>query len=149
MKKITQLISVIILLVTISCGHKKEEQNKTSPTEKQPHESVDILQLNNGNLWNANSETTQGIENMVLLLNNFSEKENIDAYTTLKQNLEKEFGSILTQCTMTGESHNQLHLFLVPMKDLFNGLSASDEITRKENLHKLKKHLAVYSTYFE
>jgi hypothetical protein len=153
MIKATQLIfAIIVLIITISCGNKndkKEEQSKTPPTEKQEHESDAVLQLNNGNLWQANSETTDGINNMITLMNTFSEKETVSAYATLKQNLEKEFGTIITKCSMTGESHNQLHNFLIPMKSLFKGLESSELTTCKESYNTLNKHLLEYSTYFE
>ncbi|WP_299526382.1 hypothetical protein [uncultured Lutibacter sp.] len=153
MKKITQSIFVITLLIfTVSCGEikdKKEEESKTPPTEKTQHESDDVLQLNNGNLWSANTETTQGIKNMISLMNSFTEKESLESYHLLQQNLEKEFGTIITKCSMQGESHNQLHNFLMPMKSLFKGLESSDLNTCKESYNSLNKHLLDYSNYFE
>jgi len=86
---------------------------------------------------------------MITLMNEFSDKENIEGFSILKQNLEKEFGTIITECSMTGEPHNQLHNFLIPMKDLFNGLESTDITICQANFNSLNKHLKTYSTYFK
>ena len=147
-----QLIFIItVVSVAISGGEKKQKELEKQETKqvKEEHENDVVLQLNNGNLWSANTETTVGINNMITLMKTFSDKENIEGYSTLKQNLEKEFGTIITECSMTGEPHNQLHNFLIPMKDLFNGLESSDLAICKTNFNSLNKHLETYSTYFK
>jgi len=128
MKKTAQLfLAVTVLFFAISCKNtteKKSEQVQPQQTEEQHHNEVEELQLNKGKLWEANSETSEGINAMLELMANFSELENPEAYATLKQNLETQFKTIIEKCSMTGEAHDQLHLFIVPMKDLFNGLTA-------------------------
>ena len=153
MKKTTQLIlATTILIFTISCKNttdKKSVQEQPQQTEEQHHNEVEELKLNNGNLWEANTETTVGINAMLQLMDNFSEDENPEAYATLKQNLETEFKTIVQKCTMTGEAHDQLHVFIVPMKDLFNGLTASDIENSKTHFNKLNTHLKMYKNFFE
>jgi len=150
------LTTAIIAAITISCGEttkKKQEEHNSEKKETvktvDNHENGGEIQLNDGKLWLANYETTRGILNMQKLLNTFSGGESLEAYATLKSNLEKEFGTIITECTMKGESHNQLHNFLVPLKGLFNDLGSSDLATCKKSFETLNKHLAAYSTYFE
>lgn len=159
MKKSFKLLLTIVIIsvITISCGEtvkKKQEEHNSVKKETvkktvDNHEKGSEIQLNDGKLWSANYETTRGILNMQQLLNTFSGEESLEAYATLKSNLEKEFGTIITECTMEGESHNQLHNFLVPMKDLFNNLGSSDLTTCKKSFKALEKHLASYSSYFE
>lgn len=166
MKKIFKLILVIAVLVfDVSCDSKtgkihdhsaaqqtdehQQEKPASHQTNEQENAEGDVLQLNNGNLWEANLETTAGINNMKLLIKSFSEGDNMEAYATVKQNLEKEFGTIIAKCTMTGEAHNQLHKYLVPMKDLFDGLTSSDLETRKASLNKINRHLEEYTKYFK
>ncbi len=148
----TTLIALIAITV-ISCGNKTEKKEtpskKTEQQETHQHKSEQVIQLNGGNPWNANIETTQGIENMKKLMNDFSDTENTEAYLLLKSNLEKEFGTIISECTMEGESHNQLHNYLVPMRELFKDLASKDLQKCKETYAKLNQHLAEYSTYFK
>ena len=150
------LTTAIIAAITISCGEttkKKQEEHNSEKKETMKtvdnHENGSEVQLNDGKLWLANYETTKGVLNMQKLLNTFSGGESLEAYATLKSDLEKEFGTIITECTMKGESHNQLHNFLVPLKELFNGLGSSDLATCKKSFETLNKHLTAYSTYFE
>jgi hypothetical protein len=153
MKKVIQLILIISIVSTaVSCNQKTtKKQEKQQPKEEvtKTHEKSSALQLNNGLLWRANSETTTGINNMIGTMNAFSDKENINAYAALKKQLEIEFNTIITECTMEGESHNQLHNFLVPMKSLFDGLSSSNLTVCKKSFNTLNKHLLEYSNYFE
>lgn len=153
MKKTIQLFAVLtVLIFTISCKdsvEKKSETEQPQQAEEQYHSEAEELQLNNGNLWDANIETTDGINAMLQLMDTFSEKENPEAYIALKQNLETQFKTIIKKCTMTGEAHDQLHIFIVPMKDLFDGLTSSDIVNSKENFNKLNAHLKTYKNYFE
>lgn len=152
MKKVIQLILIItVVTTTISCGKKTEKKQDQQKIEevKDEHTSDAVLQLNNGNLWLANSETTDGINNMIAIMAAFSDNENIESYSILKQDLEKEFGTIITECTMKGEPHNQLHNYLIPITKVFKELNSSELNTCKENFEKLNKHLATYNSFFK
>ena len=153
MKKITQLLlAVTIIFFAVSCkntSEKKPTVKQPQKTETQHKKHVEKLQLNNGNLWEANIETTNGIDTMLQLMNDFSEKENPEAYIVLKQNLETQFKTIIKECTMTGEAHEQLHVFIVPLQGMFNGLTVVNNDTRTENFNKLNSHLKEYKTYFK
>jgi len=152
MKKVFQLIFIItVASVAISCGDKTAKKQEVEEVKeiKEEYQSNTILQLNNGNLWEANVETTIGINNMISLLNSFTEKESLEAYAILKQNLEKEFGTIITECSMQGESHNQLHNFLIPITKAFDGFDSKDIEICKSNFKNLNKHLSTYTNFFE
>lgn len=153
MKKIIKIfLAFLTLIFFISCGkhsEKKQGQQEVEKTVEHKHENKSLISLNNGDLWSANIETTQGINNMKNLMSLLSEKESVKEYALLKNNLEKEFGAILTECTMEGESHKQLHNYLVPMKEMFEGLDSSDLNTCKENFNKLNNYLTEYTKYFE
>ena len=151
MKKINILsVAILAFSLTVSCNqNKKQEIAEPVQTVEESHESESVLKLNNGDLWMANAETTEGIQNMSQLVSNFTDRENMEAYSELKTTLEAEFGTIISKCTMTGESHDQLHNYLLPMKPLFKDLAAEDLETRKAGLEKLTKHLSEYSAYFK
>ncbi|WP_372757163.1 hypothetical protein [Mariniflexile sp.] len=153
MKKANILILAFLATVlVVSCNNNKnknKEITKPIQNKEETHESEGILELNNGNLWMANSETSEGIQKMTQLIVNFTDKENMEAYPELKGKLEATFGTIITKCTMTGEAHNQLHTYLLPMKPLFKDLAAEDLASRKSALEKLTKHLSEYPAYFK
>lgn len=151
MKKITILsVTILATLLIVSCNQNKKQQSaEPIQTIEESHESEKVLQLNNGDLWMANAETTEGIQKMTQLMANFTATENMEAYRELKSTLEAEFGNIISKCTMTGAAHDQLHNYLLPMKPLFKDLAAEDLETRKSGLEKLTKHLSEYSAYFK
>lgn len=137
----TGILCVFAFLLVISCKNSEKE------THLLP-EAMGI-QLNNNQPWEANIETTQGIIAMQNAMNAFTEKEEISGYKNLKTQLEKEFATLVAKCTMTGEAHDQLHAFLMPMKEYFNKLDASDVKEAKEGFTKLENHLSYYTTYFK
>ena len=154
MKKTNLLVMITMTtLLFISCNENKKQQSaepiQVEEKEEEAHESDGVLSLNNGDLWMANSETTEGVQNMTQLVSNFKDTENMEAYPELKAKLEAEFGTIISKCTMTGEAHDQLHNFLLPMKPLFKDLAAEDLVARKSGLEKLTKHLSEYSEFFK
>ena len=158
MKKSVFKIAILAAVVLLySCGNKSKETKETPNTPETPkveavenHEGTGMeLSLDEGKLWKANIETTVGVQNMIELMKNFNEKENVTSYGKLTENLKQEIAMIFEKCTMKGESHNQLHNFLIPIKDLFKGLSSEDINTCKESFNKLNTHLVVYKSYFE
>ncbi len=106
------------------------------------------LVLNNGKRWKANSETTVGITNMTKLVADFKDRETLVSYSKLRLDLKIELAEVFDNCTMKGEAHNQLHNFLLPIKDMFLELSTSKITTNKATIKKLKNHLALYDDYF-
>jgi len=140
-------LKIALLLIFISVNSCNQTKNKDVITEKL--EWMQEMHLEDGKLWEANSETTDGIKKMQQIMNSFSDKESIIAYASLKTSLETEFTNIFQKCTMKGESHNQLHNYLKPMIEIFEGLESSDLNTCKESFKTMEAHLENYSNYFE
>ncbi|PHR72894.1 MAG: hypothetical protein COA67_04110 [Lutibacter sp.] len=143
MNKKVILLGSLMLLFFMSCNSdKKAKINKSSI-------KIEGVSLDNTKLWQANSETTEGIKKMQNLMQSFSEEENVSAYASLKSNLEVEFTNIFQKCTMNGEAHNQLHNYLKPMIGIFKGLESSDLKICQSNFKTLENRLAGYTNYFE
>ena len=144
------------LLLFVSCKENEEKKSLALPeTVKQEipaeesHESIDgTVTLNQGELWQANPETTNGINKMKSRMQAFSDKDNVAAYVTLKEGLEEDFTELFQKCTMKGEAHNQLHNYLFPFIDLFDGLASSDLETCKKSFTGLNIRLEEYFDYF-
>lgn len=146
MKKLTILSTVAVLFFITGCStdKHKDEQNQSEGT----HTSSDVsaaVQLDNGSKWMANIETTQGIQSMTKMIEG-AQADPAQATTSLKENLLLQFTDILNKCTMKGESHEQLHNYLLPLKADIEKLSASPSA---EELESIKSYLTTYYTYFE
>ena len=156
MKSFLLIISFVSI---ISCKEKSEkdqipievQQETTDVTEtKESHENIDgTVSLNNGELWLANPETTEGIQKMKKRMSLFNDSDNLEAYVILKAGLEEDFTELFEKCTMKGEAHNQLHNYLFPFLDLFDGLETSDLVVCKKSFSELNIHLNEYSNYFK
>jgi hypothetical protein len=139
------ILFFIISVSLLSCKQISED-TKEHIEEK---ETKGLVELNNGKLWKANPETTLGINKMISRMQYFSEKENLLTYKSLKDSLESDFTEIFQKCTMKGEAHNQLHNYLKPMIDQFDGLDSQELEICKNNFTNLNMHLKNYRNYFE
>jgi len=150
-------ITVILALFTFGCNEQQKDNGQAEAvapaTADHAHDenahaeegvsSTTTVTLDNGKRWKANSETTSGIANMVELIDMQTAKPG-DA-KAMKAALEEEFGLIFERCTMTGEAHNQLHNFLIPVYDQLRGMDPN----KPEDLIAMKTYLELYNTSFE
>ncbi len=131
-------------------GHEHiHDDSSADDHDHQHHEDRSEVTLNNGEKWKANPETTEGVHNMLLLINNLSQPEESESYTILKLNLESEYGQIFKKCSMTGEAHEQLHNYLFPLKALFSGLESEFLSDQKAAMEQIRTHIRTYPDYFE
>lgn len=153
---IATLIFSIFLFGCNNSSKKTIEDNAAEVTDSIAHhheahadEQVNGVTLDDGKKWITNAETTQGINTMIALVNNLPANASIDDYDKLRVKLDSEFNMILQKCTMTGEAHNQLHNYLLPMKELFEKLNSQDIEVCKSSFNILKKQLNEYQVYFQ
>jgi hypothetical protein len=172
MKKLTKtLLIILIAAYTISCGNNVEpddhdhseqdhDQEQVEPKHDHDHEEVEdekeehaqdesTIELDNGNLWSANIETTEGITKMVGLMDSFSDVESVEAYSILSGHLNTTLNTILKECSMEGEAHDHLHTYLFPMFNMIAGIGSTELKTCKVNFNALEKQLAEYPKYFD
>lgn len=110
------------------------------------HEGQNVaVVLDNGKKWKANPETIESIKNMQTIIGN-AKTTNASA-VSLDAPLTKEFQTIFEKCTMTGEAHNQLHNYLVPLKDNLQKLGNEADATQA--LANIESHLGTFQNYFE
>lgn len=119
--------------------HTHGAQETTPPATTK---ALPAVSLDNGQRWKANPETTTGIANMVGILGAYDPASGDPK--ALKAALEQEFGLIFEHCTMTGEAHEQLHNYLLPIHHQLRDFEATEA-----QRQALGEHLAVYGTYFE
>ena len=72
----------------------------------------------------------------------------IEDFRALHKTLNVRFQTILKQCTMRGEAHNQLHNYLMPLKEKIDLLASADLDTCKKMLPELKEYIMKYSHFF-
>ena len=150
------ITAVALALFTFGCNqqHADEGQAESADHGTVSHDdgghdepeagaAIPAVTLEDGKRWEANPETTSGIANMVALVDKQIASPS-DA-KVVKAGLEEEFGLIFERCTMTGEAHEQLHNYLIPIHQRLSGFDATDAT----QLAEMKSYLATYGNYFQ
>ncbi|GAB5537922.1 MAG: hypothetical protein Salg2KO_00250 [Salibacteraceae bacterium] len=129
-------ITFLISVFTITFAFAQHQHSSIHPP----------VTLNNGAKWSANVETTRGIESMVKHVQSYQTGEKADK-GALHESLMDDYNGIFKNCTMKGEAHEQLHHYLLPLRDMLAELAACEDCSHV--MEHIDKHLASYSAYFE
>jgi len=146
MKTLFKFLVILFFIGLYSCQQKENNNEAVVETAMEQEDDFQFptVSLNEGQLWEANAETTQGIKNMQQLITDYStESGNSEE---LISNLKAEFSMIFKKCTMTGEAHEQLHNYLIRLKTKIDGLSEGVTVEKTEDF---KTYLEEYFNYFQ
>lgn len=162
----TILTAAILATVFVSC----KDQNKTETTveTKAVHEHVEVathenhahdvfaldnawmkeIELDNGKKWDANIETTDGVNAMLDYIDAIS-PTTVAEYHELASKLNDEKNFVIKECTMEGPSHDNLHIFLHPLIDK---IAALGKVSTAEQgaavTETIVENLEAYTEYF-
>lgn len=164
------LILAMSLLALVSCKDSKKEDHVTEhKTQKdvakeavshEEHETdqvnavlnnnwMDEIQLNNGDKWLADIKTTKGVNTMLKLISE-SKTETVEDYVILANKLNDRKNILIKECTMTGSSHDNLHVFLHPLIEKIDVLLKTKTIGEgAETLKSITDNLNAYKSYFK
>lgn len=155
------------LLALVSCKDSKNEETTTKANsvehsveaiEKQPQEETSNvyenawmkeIQMDNGSKWQADSKTNQGVQELQNSMQAYS-TTTLDDYHKLAEDLNTIKNTLIKECTMTGASHDNLHIWLHP---LIEKIAALSKVENLDDAVKLKQSIGEnineYSTYFQ
>ena len=164
------LIFTMSLLALVSCKDSKKEEHVTehntqeqvsteavSHKEHETHQENAVLnnnwmneiQLDNGAKWLADKQTTEGVNTMLKLISE-SKTETVEDYLSLANKLNDRKNTLVKECTMTGPSHDNLHVFLHPLIEKIEVLLETKTTEEgSETLKSMTYNLNVYKTYFK
>lgn len=153
MKAKIGLLTVVGLLV-FGCGevtNEKIEETTEDVTHKEHHhaEEVQAIGLNDGEKWKVNDEMMPFIHSIEKHINAFATAEQKD-YQLLAEELKNEINLLASSCTMTGESHEELHKWLLPFMEQVNELlviESEDEAAMK--FAEIQTSLTLFNQYFQ
>jgi hypothetical protein len=154
----TKLIIPIALgFVLFSCGESTTEekevtQEKIVAEAEHHHDEHEAIVLDNGKKWVVVPEMMAFIKNIENAVIDFSKNENptFENYQTLSATIEKNLEELTSNCTMTGQAHDELHKWLVPFLDLSAEFTeVKNEQKAKEVYNNIKESFKEFNTYFE
>jgi len=120
----------------------------TATTGKDEFKKPEGLYLNQGKKWEVNAEMRPHITGAERWLDEQLVEGNMDP-VSLAQGLKKYIDELVQSCTMQGESHEVLHIWLHPHMALIEDLA---EVRGKEETEQavagIMRSFAVYHRYF-
>lgn len=161
------LIIAMSLLALASCKDNKKEEalTKTSDVEQSVEATnenhndktssiyenawVEEIEMNSGKKWAANTETNQGVQKMQKSLNTFT-TNTLDEYHKLAQQLNSDKNYVIKNCTMKGASHDNLHVWLLPLMAKIEALSETKTVADAAKIKEsISENVSAYNNYFE
>lgn len=146
------LISLVISLFAFGysvSSHASDESHSHGHSEHAGEATAGGLSLNNGDRWEMDDHTRKMSSKMEKTFFG-ADHSNQASLNALGGQLETQLGELVNGCTMSGEAHNQLHIFLsdyIPtVKNLAN---AKDYETARNSAIKLKGNLETYKKHFK
>ncbi len=151
--KILTLITLVGILA-FSCDDPVRVEHKTAEQDHSKHQEHEVkevtgLELNEGEKWEANRETHEGMHKIKTIIE-ASTPATLDDFYKMRVECNNQTSYIINNCSMTGEAHNQLHFVLHPILDNIKELKEAESITQGEKAYKtLSKNIADYFTFFK
>ena len=149
---------VLTLLITtalfMSCSddHAKTDQHKADShadhqSSTEHTEGLDGLVLNNGEKWSMDEHTRSSFAKMAgsFLQADHKSLEG-EGLRQVGSELQLDLDGLIKGCTMTGEAHNQLHVYLTGYIPAVQALSETGSL---KNAKKVKHYLEIYDDYLE
>jgi hypothetical protein len=142
------IIFTLILLALVSCKDSKKSVS-TDVENVYSNSWIKEIKLDNGNKWEANLETNDGILKMQNSIKTQLTTTLVE-YHELARKLNDDKNYVIINCTMEGASHDNLHIWLLPLIAKIDALS---EVKTIEDAAKIKlsiqKNINEYNTYFQ
>jgi hypothetical protein len=110
---------------------------------------VGDLELNNGAKWQVNTEMMPPLKASNQLVANYAANGKKD-YKALAEKLKANNKVLISSCTMSGKSHDELHKWLHPYMGLVAELeSAQDETQANQTLKKIEASFKTFNQFFQ
>ena len=139
----------VLCTLLFSACEQREEIYLQAPENKYILCRGSALYLDNGRKWQANRETTEGVNRMITLVNTLPAQASLESYHRLGNELMEDYVYIVHYCAQMGENHEMVHAYLNPMQELIVPLQVSGLEVCQAQILKIREHLDRYHTYFE
>ena len=152
MKKI--FFSFIVVVTITACNSENEAElivsEALSIEESKDHsDKNEVIQLNNGEKWEVNSEMMKPILEGKLELASYNDFKDTN-YLLLAERLKEKNTSLIKNCSMKGEAHDELHKWLHPHMKLIDKLSLSENSDEaNETIIEIKASFDTFMNYFQ
>jgi hypothetical protein len=146
--KVLNVLFVAALMVSCGDGNSKSDHHDdNSHTSAHSGTTEEGLQLNDGKKWEMDDHTRLTFGKMVSsFMNADHQSMSGEGLKKAGSDLQGYVAELIKGCTMTGEAHDQLHVYLMGYIPAVDALSESG---RLKDAGKVKHYLEIYDDYFE
>ena len=103
------------------------------------------LELNKGKKWVVAKPMMAHLRNLEAAVKNFDTTPGRD-HAALAMEIQENLGRLVTNCTMKGKAHDELHKWLMPFLGLSADYSkATDPQVQQQKLQEIKQALLVFN----
>ncbi len=152
MKFKSTILLALISVFIYSCGNSANNDSTAQVTtiaEEEHHHNDGPIVLNEGEKWIVDEEMMVHVKNMDNDVNAF-EAKSLNDFSVLAKKIENNIELLTSNCTMTGQAHDELHKWLLPFIDLSEAFSASKSAQEfTDNFLKIKTSFITFNTYFK
>lgn len=110
---------------------------------------IDEIKVSDNGKWSANKETNEGVKNMLTSIET-NRTNSLENYQDLADQLSQHKNHIIKNCTMKGDSHDNLHVWLLPLMAKIEALSEAKTVEDASKIKSsIEKNINAYSDFFE
>lgn len=145
MKKFIILSSALLFL--FSCSNQDEKGDSLNDNHSLEHGNLYEIETLDNTKWIVVEDMMAHIRNMESEIINFPDT---NSHANLGKNLDYHLDLLTSNCTMTGQAHDELHKWLLPFIDLVENLNEAKTKEQQEiAFDELKQSFEVFNQFFE
>ena len=132
-----------------------DEQRHSSPIPDKSelqHKESDSIELNNGAKWKIVDGMMEHIGHMEHDIKSFSavNHKNLKEFLQLGAALQKNINLLISNCTMEGKAHDELHKWLLPYITLVDNLNMAKDIAEAGQISsEIETSFMIFNMHFE
>jgi hypothetical protein len=146
------LLSIMLFGFLINCNPKNSEKEtdaviKEGSLSHQTDPTLSLV-LNQGGKWKVNTEMLPHLLRMEDRLRTFEQSKEKD-FKDFGEKSQQDLDLLIASCTMKGESHEQLHKWLIPHIQLVKDMAVVENSVDGSKLFKEMEHsFNTFNEYF-
>ncbi|MBZ0135529.1 MAG: hypothetical protein K8I27_04030 [Planctomycetes bacterium] len=147
MKATVAIFAALTMMTVVFAGCNGDNASPAANSLEHRHEAApgETLKLNDGSKWQADTNTREAVNRMQQTV-----REHTGDSMALGKVLQKQTSELVRKCTMTGEPHNQLHIWLNRYMPAVDHLAAETDDARSGMAREQVTHLLhEYDQFFE
>lgn len=146
--------ALAMALVAFSAGCPGEHDHNAAPPEQTDHSHAQEghesrLRLNAGKKW-AMDEHTRAVFAKLRDAVSGESPASLQEVSALANSLDGHLKELVAGCTMTGEAHDQLHIFLTSFMPSVEAFAKESDLAKAREMHQgLQTAIIEYDRFFE